>query len=147
MSTLRTRGSMIAISLITPAIREKMNPTVSGSWKIDDFTNAVYVTIIDPRFGLVYNYQGLEAAPQSDSFEFVPKQPGTYIMRFSTKHISMVSRYGKLTVVLEWNEIVTRTTEHTEDREVTKYRQVPVEVEKQRTVTEYERISLWKLFF
>ena len=32
-------------------------------------------------------------------------------------------------------------------REVTKYREVPVQVEKQRTVTNYEKISVWEWLF
>ncbi|GAG28032.1 unnamed protein product, partial [marine sediment metagenome] len=44
-------------------------------------------------------------------------------------------------------ETVTGTSERTETREVTKYRQVPVEVEKQRTVTEYKKVSMWELIF
>lgn len=39
----------------------------------------------------------------------------------------------------EWDDVEFET------KEVTKYREVPVEVEKQRTVTKYEKVSMWKL--
>jgi hypothetical protein len=127
----------------TVDLEEKSNPVVSGSWKIEDFPNSFYVVITDPGFHQVYKYQGSEVAPQSDDFQFVPKYSGMYLMRFSTEY-KRISRYARLTLVLNSDETVTKTTERTEYREVTKYRQVPVQVEKQRTVTNYKRVSFWR---
>jgi len=124
----------------------KPSPVASGSWEIEDFVNAFYVTITDPRFNQVYTYKGSEVAPQSDDFQFVPKYSGMYLMRFSTHYIR-ADKYARLTLVLSWDGAATTTTERTEYREVTKYRQVPVQVEKQRTVTNYKRVSIWGLLF
>jgi len=127
-------------------IMGKSNPVVSGSWEVTDVSNTFYVTITDPGFTQVYKYWGVQGAAQSGDFEFIPKLSGTYVMRFSTDYIRLV-KYGRLTMVLKWDEMTTKTTERTEYKEVTKYRQVPVEVAKQRTVTKYERISVWKVLF
>ena len=48
-----------------------------------------------------------------------------------------------LNLKLQWTE----QCEVTRHREVTKYREVPVTVEKQRTVTEYKKASLWEVIF
>lgn len=66
------------------------------------------------------------------------------MVRFASDYVR-IAKYARLTVVLECGETVTATSERTETREVTKYRQVPVEVEKQRTVTEYKKVSMWEL--
>lgn len=124
----------------------KPNPVISGSWEVEDFPNAFYVTITDPGPHSVYKYKGAEHATQSDDFEFVPAYSGMYVIRFSTDYIRL-SKYARLTLVLQWDETVTKTTERTEYRIVTKYHQVPVQVEKQETVTKYERVSIWGLLF
>jgi len=127
-------------------LKGKSNPVASGSWEVEDFSNAFYVTATDPNFNIVYKYKGSEVATQSDDFQFVPNYSGMYAMRFSTDYIR-TGKYARLTLVLKWDETVARTTERTEYREVTKYRQVPVEVEKQKTVTKYEKVSIWGLLF
>lgn len=127
-------------------VEDRLNPVVLGSWKVEDFSNAVYVTITDPTLSLVYTYRGLEGDVQADDFEFVLKRSGMYMVRFSSDYVR-IDKYARLTVVLEWDETVTGTSERTETREVTKYRQVPVEVEKQRTVTKYKEVSMWQLIF
>jgi hypothetical protein len=48
-----------------------------------------------------------------------------------------------LKLVLTWIE----PAEVIRDREVTAYREVPVTVEKQRTLTNYKKTSLWKIIF
>ena len=48
-----------------------------------------------------------------------------------------------LRVQLKWSG----PEELTRYREVTKYRDVPYTVEKQQTVTTYEKVSLWKIIF
>jgi len=127
-------------------VEDKLNSVVLGSWEVTDFSNAVYVTITDPDLSLAYTYRGAEGAIQSDDFEFVPKRSGMYMVRFSSDYVR-IDKYARLTVILEWDETVTGTFERTETREVTKYRQVPVEVEKQRTVTKYKKVSMWELIF
>ena len=124
----------------------KPNPVISGSWEIEDFPNAFYVVITDPGFHEVYSYKGSEVAPQSDDFQFVPEYSGMYLMRFSTEY-KRIRKYARMTLVLSWDEAATMTTERTEYKEVTKYRQVPVEVQKQRTVTNYKRVSFWRFLF
>jgi hypothetical protein len=121
----------------------KSNPVVSGSWEIGDVFNTFYVTITDPRFINVYQYRGSQSTAQSDDFEFTPKLSGIYVMRFSTDYIRLI-KYARLTMVFKWDEITTETTERTDYNEVTKHRQVPVKVTKQRTVTKYERVSVWR---
>jgi len=127
-------------------VEDKLNPVFLGSWRVEDFYNAVYVTITDPDLSLVYTYRGPEGAIQSDDFEFVPKRSGMYLVRFSSDYVR-IDKYARLTVILEWDETVTGTSQRTETREVTKYREVPVEVEKQRTVTKYKKVSMWELIF
>ena len=124
----------------------KSNPLVSGSWEIADVSNIFYVTITDPGFTQVYKYWGVQGAVQADEFEFVPKLSGKYVIRFSTDYVRLL-KYSRLTIALKWDEVSTKTTERTEYREVTKSRQVPVEVTKERTVTKYEKVSVWKLLF
>jgi hypothetical protein len=124
----------------------KSHPVVSGSWEIADVSNTFYVTITDPSFIQVYKYWGVQGATQADDFEFIPKLSGTYVMRFSSDYVRLV-KYGRLTIVFKWDEVSTKSTERTEYKEVTKYRQVPVEVTKERTVTKYEKTSVWKLLF
>jgi hypothetical protein len=121
----------------------KSNPVVSGSWEIDDVFNTFYVTITDPGFTHVYKYLGSQSTAQSDDFEFTPKLSGIYVMRFSTDYIRLI-KYARLTMVFKWDEITTETTEHTDYNQVTKHHQVPVKVTKQRTVTKYERVSVWR---
>lgn len=121
----------------------RSNPVVSGSWEIGEVSNTFYVTVTDPGFTQVYKHWGVQGAAQSDDFEFIPKLSGMYVMRFSTDYIRLV-KYARLKMVFKWDEVVTKTTERTESKQVTKYRQVPVEVTKQRTVTKYERISIWR---
>lgn len=48
-----------------------------------------------------------------------------------------------LRLIVKWTEL----EEVTKYTKVTKYREVPVQVEKQRTVTKYRKASLWKLLF
>lgn len=121
----------------------KSNPVVSGSWEIGDVFNTFYVTVTDPGFAQVYKYLGSQSTAQSDDFEFIPKLSGIYVMRFSTDYIRLI-KYARLTMVFKWDEITTETTERTDYKQVTKHRQVPVEVTKQRTVTNYERVSVWR---
>ncbi len=120
----------------------KSNPVVSGSWEIEDVYNTFYVSITDPGFINVYQYLGSQSKAQSDNFEFIPKVSGIYLMRFSTNYLRL-AKYARLTMVFNWDEITTKTSERTDYKQVTKHRQVPVEVTKQRTVTKYERVSAW----
>lgn len=94
----------------------------------------------------VYKYEGAEVAPQSDDFMFVPEYSGMYVMRFSTDYVR-AGKYARLTPAFKWDEAGAGASERTEHREVTKYRQVPVQVQKQRTVTKRERASIWNLLF
>jgi hypothetical protein len=66
---------------------------------------------------------------------------GTYTGRFSENTSWSEEIYIRMT--LKWTE----TEEKTLYREVTKYREVPVQVEKQRTTTEYKKVSLWVALF
>lgn len=53
----------------------------------------------------------------------------------------------KLDIELSYPEDVTRERTVTKYRDVTKYREVPTQVEKERTSTEYVRMSIWKYLF
>ena len=66
---------------------------------------------------------------------------GTYTGRFSENHSWSEEIYIRMT--LKWTE----TEKKTLYREVTRYREVPVEVEKQKTRTEYKKVSMWKSLF
>ncbi len=124
----------------------KSNPVVTGSWEIADVTNTFYVTITDPGYIDVYKFRGIQNAPQSDNVEFIPKLPGTYVMRFSSDFVRL-TKYARLSMVLKWSEPITVNEQRTESRDVTKYRQVPVQVPKERTVTQYKFISIWSKLF
>jgi hypothetical protein len=58
-----------------------------------------------------------------------------------------LGKHARLTIKVEWDGGVTQTTEQVKTREVIKYRQVPVEVEKTRTVTQYKKGSVWQALF
>src|SRR4030066_252334 len=60
----------------------------------DEEYNTFYVTITDPAPMNVYQYRGMQAAPQEDDFEFIPKLSGAYVMRFSTDYVRLV-KYGR----------------------------------------------------
>ncbi|MBM4450844.1 MAG: hypothetical protein FJ022_08655, partial [Chloroflexi bacterium] len=62
-------------------IAGRTNPRVIGSWVVENFPFAVYVTIVNPNSIFVYQYKGPEASPQSHDFEFVPTVPGVYTIR------------------------------------------------------------------
>jgi len=51
-------------------------------------------------------------------------------------------------LALKWDEPSSGTvSQAATTTEVTKYRQVPVQVQKQRTVVKYEKVSVWQLLF
>jgi len=128
-------------------IAGRTNPRVIGSWVVENFPFAVYVTIVNPNSIFVYQYKGPEASPQSHDFEFVPTVPGVYTIRFSSDYIRL-SRYIRLTLALKWDEPSSgAVSQAATTTEVTKYRQVPVQVQKQRTVVKYEKVSVWQLLF
>jgi hypothetical protein len=93
----------------------KSNPVVSGSWEVLDTYTTSYVTINDPGYSQVYKYLGVLGAAQADDFEFIPKLSGRYLMRFQTE-APRILKYAKLTMLLEWDEVSTKTTERTENR-------------------------------
>ncbi len=74
---------------------------------------------------------------QLGQFKF-PVMPDTYYFRVKGSLSAKYEDRFNLVVYKEWD---------TETKEVTRYRQVPIQVEKQRTVTKYEKASLWKLIF
>jgi hypothetical protein len=77
---------------------------------------------------------------ETGSFE-MQLPPGTYTGRFSENFSWSEEIYIRMT--LKWTEIEEKTLY----REVTRYREVPVEVEKQKTRTEYKKVSLWISLF
>lgn len=127
-------------------IEGKASPLISGHWGILDYNHAMYVTIVDPISRIVYQYRGAEASPQLDDFEFVPTMSGMYIIRFSSIY-KRLGKYARLDMVLEWGGGSTQVTEQVKTREVIKYREVPVEVEKKRTTTNYKKGSVWQAIF
>lgn len=125
----------------------KSNPVVSGSWEALNTHKQFYVTIDDPNFNRVYKSLGEVGRAQSDKIEFIPKVSGLYYLRFQTEAPRIVPTYVRLTIALKSDEVSTITTERTETKQVTKYRQVLVDVTKERTVTKYEKVPLWKYLF
>ena len=71
----------------------------------------------------------------------IPLPEGKYKAQFRESVMWGKQVYIRLT--MEWTEL----EEVTKYKEVTKYREVPVEVEKQRTVTKYEKVSIWGSIF
>lgn len=67
--------------------------------------------------------------------------PGDYLARF--RETMMWGQDCYIYVAQQWSE----TEQVTQYREVTRYREVPVRTEKERTVIEEEKISLWKHIF
>jgi len=127
-------------------IEGKTNPIVRGNWKVENFTHTIYATITNPRYHIVYHYLGAAASSQEDSIQFSPNVSGTYVFRLSSDHVRL-AKYGRLKLVMEWGGASTQGTDQVQTREVTKYRQVPVKVEKERTVTEYRKGSVWDALF
>jgi len=54
---------------------------------------------------------------------------------------------AKATIKISYPEEVTKSRTVTKYRDVTKYREVPTQVLKERTVTEYVKISIWGYLF
>jgi hypothetical protein len=54
---------------------------------------------------------------------------------------------SQVSIEISYPEHVTKYRTVTKTREVTKYRDVPTRVEKERIVTTYERMSLWRYLF
>lgn len=127
-------------------VEGKSSVIVRGNWKVENFPHTVYTSITDPMYITVYQYRGAEASPQEDSFSFVPKISGKYTFRLSTTYVRL-ARYGRLTLSMEWGGASMQATQQVKTREVTKYREVPVKVEKERTVTQYNKGSVWEALF
>lgn len=93
------------------------------------------IRIHSPSGKIIYEQLG-----QRGDFQVsLPKGEYTAVLRDS-----MV--WGKpvyLSLILKWTE----PGEVTKYREITKNREVPVQVEKQRSVTRYKKASLWELIF
>ena len=53
----------------------------------------------------------------------------------------------KVVIKLSYREEVTKHRTVTKYRDVTKYREVPTQVQKERTVTEYVKMSIWAYLF
>jgi len=66
--------------------------------------------------------------------------PGEYHTAFSP-HPGMEGGMYHLRLTLVWTEL----EEATEQKQATKYREVPVQVEKQRTVVETRKVPIWEL--
>jgi hypothetical protein len=103
----------------------------------------MYVTIVAPISRIVYQYIGIPDSPQL--VEFVPPISGIYTIRFSSVYKRLLSCVV-LDMVLGSGDS-TKVTEQIKTREVTKYREVPVEVEKKRTTTSYKKGSVWQALF
>ncbi|MBM3154100.1 MAG: hypothetical protein FJ008_02065 [Chloroflexi bacterium] len=137
-------GTEVKFKLDIPG---KTNPRVTGSWIVENFPFAVYVSIVSPDNMFAYQHKGAEASLQTDDFEFVPTVSGVYTMRFSSDYVRS-SKYIRLTLALKWDEPSSGAApQATITKEVIKYRQVPVQVQKQRTVVKHEKASVWQLLF
>lgn len=77
----------------------------------------------------------------SDGTFTLPLERGAYSVRF--REDLMWGEEIYMHVELRWPE----TVEITQYREVTTYREVPVQVEKERTVWNSEKVSMWQWFF
>ena len=67
--------------------------------------------------------------------------PGDYIARF--RETMMWGQDCYIYVAQKWSE----TEQVTQYREVTEYREVPVQIERERTVVDEEKVSLWQHIF
>lgn len=81
-----------------------------------------------------------EFAP-SGKIEYQLRPNTTFLMGVENpkEHGSTIPFSAKFTY--EWDDVELET------RQLTKYHEVPVEVEKQRVVTKYEKTSMWELLF
>jgi len=71
----------------------------------------------------------------------LPLSPGQYRARFQENIMWGEDCY--IYLAMKWTEM----REIIEDKEITKYREVPVQVERQRTTVKQDRISIWKQIF
>ena len=81
---------------------------------------------------IIYEELGAQGA-----FE-IPLPEGKYKARF--RESAMWGEQVYIRLAIKWTEI----EEVTVHKEVTEYREVPMQVEKQRTVTRYEKVSIWE---
>ncbi|MBC8276393.1 MAG: hypothetical protein H8E40_15690 [Chloroflexi bacterium] len=109
---------------------------------IDEPNAQLVVTFQNPFPGGFYIYSAgriiYEKLGNQGTFE-IPLPEGTYKAKFRENLMWGEQVYVRL--VMKWTELA----EVTRYKERTEYREVPVEVEKQRTVTEYEKVSIWEL--
>ena len=100
------------------------NNPIPGAFYI--FTSASHLLI--EKFGSKADFQ-----------LYIPE--GNYTARFSENAVWGETVYIRM--VMKWTEIETKV----QFKEVTKYRDVPVEVKKQRVITKYKKTSMWESFF
>ena len=111
---------------------------------IDKSNARLAVTFQNPFPGGLYIYSAgrivYEKLGNQGTFE-IPLPEGNYKAKFRENLMWGEQVYVRL--AMKWTEL----EEVTRYKEVIEYREVPVEVEKQKTTTEYEKVSIWELIF
>jgi hypothetical protein len=118
---------------------------ISVDFEIDKHGTEVYVSFSSTSPGICNIFTAsshilYEMRSSEGSFS-LPLEKGTYEARFRED-----LNWGEeiyMRVEIRWTE----TVEVTQYREKTVYHEVPVQIEKQRTVWDTEEISLWQWFF
>ena len=109
---------------------------------IDKSNAQLVVTFQNPFPGGFYIYSAgriiYEKLGNQGTFE-IPLPEGAYKAKFRENMMWGEQVYVRL--VMKWTEL----GEVTKYKERIEYREVPAEVEKQRTVTKYEKASIWEL--
>lgn len=114
-------SSKIEITYYAPFLikLEVREPNYSGNLLVNDSTSQATHTVTFDATG-INRFELILTVDEKGSF-FVIKQS----VRFSVKQI--------------W------TDQKIEERVITKYREVPVQIQKQRTVTQYQKVSIWEM--
>ncbi len=112
---------------------------------IDKPDSRLAVSFENPVPGGFYIYSSsgrivYEELGNRGAFE-IPLREGEYKARF--RENSLWGEQVYIRVAIKWTDL----EEVTRYKEVVEYREVPVQVEKQRTVTEYERVPVWEWLF
>lgn len=137
-------GQYVAIPL-SLNLSDKANPVVYGNFVSLDQMGVRFLVLDSHNFLLFQRpftpAPVFESRSNAGSFSFVPEYTQYYIV-FDNLGYNFL-RYFKLNITLSWIQNITKYREVPVTQTV--YKQVPVQVEKQREVIKHERRSLFQL--
>jgi hypothetical protein len=123
---------VVPSGVIIPFSIEKVGSTLVGQF--DNSIPGTYTVLSDIK-RIIWETKGAKGTVN------LPLPPGNYYARF--REDVMWGEECRLHLAIQWSEI----EQVTRYQQVVKYREVPNQVEKQKTVTTEDKISVWKHLF